>query len=188
MTRIRRDKDWSTATTLSDLRTLFEKKPESVDFGLLLGTSAYVSDASSEGSTDVSPKKFRNVKRETYPVKDEPSTSFEIKIAPSSEDPKIKKESPSLSEGSHRKRKNEERDETFAEQDELKKKKVKTMKREIKGTEDPSVVRIKKEESEIEGKKSRDPPFVDDVKAFEFSKDFDSDFEDEVSNAGALIE
>lgn len=36
VTRIRSDKDWSTATTLDELRLLFKKSSESIDLSLLL--------------------------------------------------------------------------------------------------------------------------------------------------------
>lgn len=43
VTRIRRDKNWATATSLNELRVLFKKSSESMDFSLLLpSTSACV--------------------------------------------------------------------------------------------------------------------------------------------------
>lgn len=43
MTRIRDDKDWSTATNLAELRSLFNKKSDSIDLSLLLpGDSKYL--------------------------------------------------------------------------------------------------------------------------------------------------
>ncbi|KAL2713181.1 DNA ligase 3 isoform X1 [Vespula squamosa] len=38
VTRIRDDKDWSTATNLNELRKLFKKSSDSLDFSILLGT------------------------------------------------------------------------------------------------------------------------------------------------------
>lgn len=70
VTRIRRDKDWSTATTLNELRELFKKKPDSVDFGLLLGASTSTASTTntcepSKRAISVSPKKCEISKEET---------------------------------------------------------------------------------------------------------------------------
>lgn len=40
VTRIRRDKDWSSAITLNELRNLFKKNSESIDFTLLLPSTS----------------------------------------------------------------------------------------------------------------------------------------------------
>lgn len=46
VTRIRSDKDWSSATTLNDLRRLFKQSSESIDLSLLLSST---SDHKEEG-------------------------------------------------------------------------------------------------------------------------------------------
>lgn len=40
VTRIRDDKDWKTATSLKELKKLFEKSSDSIDFSLLLGKAS----------------------------------------------------------------------------------------------------------------------------------------------------
>jgi len=79
VTRIRSDKNWSTATTLNELRELFRKKPESVDFNLILGTSADIKNSPSKklSNSDKSPKKLANVKKGRS-LPDELSMSFKI--------------------------------------------------------------------------------------------------------------
>ena len=42
VTRIRRDKNWATATSLNELRVLFKKSSESIDFSLLLPSTSAV--------------------------------------------------------------------------------------------------------------------------------------------------
>ncbi|XP_070172675.1 DNA ligase 3 isoform X2 [Polyergus mexicanus] len=80
VTRIRRDKDWSTATSLNELRGLFKKKPDSVDFSHLLATLADVDDIPRKRSPDpaTSPRKFEKKARKITSSLDEPSTSFKI--------------------------------------------------------------------------------------------------------------
>lgn len=73
VTRIRDDKDWSTATTLKELRELFGKKPESIDFSLLLGRSG-VEDASDDKTSNVSGSSA-NAGEGSSRLYDEPSTS-----------------------------------------------------------------------------------------------------------------
>ncbi|XP_032688093.1 DNA ligase 3 isoform X2 [Odontomachus brunneus] len=74
VTRIRRDKNWSTATTLNELRELFLKKPESMDFSLLLGASD-IKDVLIKRSPETSPSPEKTRKTTSLPD-DEPSTSF----------------------------------------------------------------------------------------------------------------
>lgn len=174
------------------------KKPESVDFGLLLGASTNTEDAPNKRATGVSPRKLRNVKRETSPL-DEPSTSFKIKKEPSSvskikeesvDIQMIKKEPEDSSEGFYKKRKTD--DEGSVIKEELERKKLKVMKREIKQErKGPASMGIKEEESETESSKRKlrdrcndDPGDVDTDKCLDSSKDFDSedDVEDDVSN------
>ncbi|KAL6424114.1 hypothetical protein ACFW04_009769 [Cataglyphis niger] len=78
VTRIRHDKDWSTATSLNELRALFKKKPDSVDFSHLLGTLADVEDIPRKRSPATSPRKFEKKARKITSSLDEPSTSFKI--------------------------------------------------------------------------------------------------------------
>lgn len=80
VTRIRHDKDWSTATSLNELRALFKKKPDSVDFSHLLGTLTDVEDIPRKRSPDsvTSPRKFEKKARKITSSLDEPSTSFKI--------------------------------------------------------------------------------------------------------------
>ena len=58
ITRIRHDKDWSTATSLNNLRRLFKRSSESIDLGLLLPPS---SECSREGDDEQdSPNKSKS--------------------------------------------------------------------------------------------------------------------------------
>ncbi|EZA54852.1 DNA ligase [Ooceraea biroi] len=197
VTRIRHDKDWSTATTLKELRALFKKKPESVDFGLLLGASANTEDVSNKRAINVSPKKFGNVKRETSPP-NEPSTSFKVKEEKSPSKVKkealdvqmTKKESRSPSGRFHKKRKNDEHDESsknVTKEETLERKRLKT-KHEIKQeTETSTLARNKEEKSDTENsKQNRYIDHLDDSinaeEYLEFSTDFDSDVEDNRSS------
>lgn len=77
VTRIRHDKNWSTATTLNELRELFRKKPESVDFSLLLGgdTGEPPSDLSAD-SDKVKKEEEKKEEERGWLDDDEPSTSF----------------------------------------------------------------------------------------------------------------
>lgn len=91
VTRIRDDKDWSTATNLDELRGLFRRKPESVDFGRLLGTLADVEDVPRKklpGPVDTSPRKIESARTSSW---DEPSTSFKQEVKVNQED-KVKQE------------------------------------------------------------------------------------------------
>lgn len=102
VTRIRHDKDWSTATSLNELRRLFNKKPDSVDFSHLLGTLTDVKDIEKKSprkrSLDptTSPRKVEKKVRKVTSSLDEPSTSFK-----------------EVSEESFEKRKRDKRDEGF---------------------------------------------------------------------------
>lgn len=58
VTRIRHDKDWSTATSLNSLRHLFKRSSESIDLGLLLPPS---SECEREGDDEQnSPRKSKS--------------------------------------------------------------------------------------------------------------------------------
>ncbi|GAB1868521.1 DNA ligase [Camponotus japonicus] len=100
VTRIRHDKDWSTATSLNELRGLFKKKSDSVDFSHLLETLADVKDTEKKSprkrSSDpaTSPRKVEKKARKVTSSLDEPSTSFK-----------------EVSEESFEKRKRDKRDE-----------------------------------------------------------------------------
>lgn len=100
VTRIRHDKDWSTATSLNELRGLFKKKPDSVDFSHLLGTLADVKDTEKKSprkrspDSATSPRKVERKARKVTSSLDEPSTSFK-----------------EVSEESFEKRKRDKRDE-----------------------------------------------------------------------------
>jgi len=199
VTQIRRDKDWTTATTLNELRGLFKKKPESVDFGLLLGASTSTEDISKKKAIDVSPEKLRIHAKKEISSLNQTSMSFreelsnipKLKKEPSSI--QIKEESQSPPGKFYKKRKGDERDESckkVMKQEGLEKKKLKMIKREIKQeTEDVPLARIKKEELEDNKQESQNHHFdhaigddVDAEECFEFSMDFDSDIEDNVSN------
>ncbi|XP_076647437.1 DNA ligase 3 isoform X2 [Halictus rubicundus] len=98
VTRIRGDKDWSTATNLSELRGLFSKRSDSIDVSLLLkGEQKILGEPESSGSRKRSKtpspnakKSYSNkekiVRRET---KEEPSS---VKIKEEPIDADIKKE------------------------------------------------------------------------------------------------
>ncbi|XP_020296754.1 DNA ligase 3, partial [Pseudomyrmex gracilis] len=77
VTRIRRDKDWSTATTLNELRKLFQKKPDSIDFSLLLKKDFKDISKKKQSILSTLPKKSENAKRGASSPS-EPSTSFAI--------------------------------------------------------------------------------------------------------------
>lgn len=137
VTRIRRDKDWSTATTLNELRELFRKKPESVDYNLLLGASDI---------KNVRVKKKPLDSPETSPTRrtidrfdDEPSTSFAVDKC------KIKQEPPDVPEeesfeGQKRDNRNESSDSISSVRSERKRLKLE---RDIKKeTEDPSLATV----------------------------------------------
>lgn len=125
VTRIRHDKDWSTATSLNELRGLFKKKPDSVDFNHLLGTLADVKDIEKKSprkrspNPATSPRKVDEKARKVTSSLDEPSTSF--------------KEESEESEESFEKRKRDKRDEgpDNVEDVQLRKKKLKLSKIEV---------------------------------------------------------
>ncbi|XP_011309542.1 DNA ligase 3 isoform X2 [Fopius arisanus] len=60
VTRIRDDKDWATATSLDELRVLFKKRTDSIDFSLLLGNT---SDTKNTRSKKVKKLDSYNIKR-----------------------------------------------------------------------------------------------------------------------------
>jgi len=200
VTQIRHDKDWTTATTLNELRVLFNKKPESVDFGLLLQASTSSTENVPKKAINASPEKLGiRVKKETSPL-DQPSTSFKIKEEPNevSNVPKLKKKAPgtrTIKEEAQsppgrfrKKRKGDEHAESSVKLEESEKKKLKVTRREIKQeTEDAPLAKIKKEELEDNEQESRGRRFdlVGNVgECFESSMDSDSDVEDEASNSG----
>ncbi|XP_011168982.2 DNA ligase 3 [Solenopsis invicta] len=142
VTRIRDDKDWSTATNLDELRTLFRRKPESVNFDHLLGTLGDAEDVPRKKLSDsasTSPRKTKIARINSW---DEPSTSYKVKEEPMD----IKKEvKGSLPTEGRKKRKEDESDETSPDKIRSEKKRSK-VKREIKReTEAPSSTRFKKE-------------------------------------------
>lgn len=63
---------------MNELRALFKKKPDSVDFSHLLGTLADVEDIPRKRSPATSPRKFEKKARKITSSLDEPSTSFKI--------------------------------------------------------------------------------------------------------------
>ncbi|XP_056297516.1 DNA ligase 3 [Pseudoliparis swirei] len=94
MTRIRDDKDWKTATNLSQLKELFRISKENCDFQVTAGPSATAHDKSSSGGdsggssptppTRRPPPKKTNITPKTKVVKSEPRS-------PGSEAPSAKK-------------------------------------------------------------------------------------------------
>jgi len=153
VTRIRHDKDWSTATTLDELRVLFQRKPDSVDFDHLLGTLADVKDVPKKKLSDPankSPRKLESVRTSSW---DEPSTSSKIKNELPDAKEEIKKVP--LPERALKRRKGDERDEGSDKiRSERKRSKVK---REIKEeTENPSSTRCKTEGRSDSGTEGED--------------------------------
>ncbi|XP_012058666.1 PREDICTED: DNA ligase 3 [Atta cephalotes] len=152
VTRIRHDKDWSTATTLDELRVLFKRKPESVDFGRLLDTLTDVKTSLRKKSFDptknTSPKKIESSRTNFW---DEPSTSSRAKKE-LPKDIKEEFEKIPLQERTLKRRKGNDCDKESFDKVRLEKKKLK---REIKGkTENSSSTKLKKEEksnSKMEG-------------------------------------
>ncbi|CAL1678471.1 unnamed protein product [Lasius platythorax] len=104
VTRIRHDKDWSTATSLKELRGLFKKKPDSVDFSHLLETLTDVEEEiSRKRSPDpaASPKRLEKKKaRKVTSLLDEPSTSFKVDEEPPEESLEKRKRDNIRDEGS----------------------------------------------------------------------------------------
>ncbi|XP_011866733.1 PREDICTED: DNA ligase 3 isoform X2 [Vollenhovia emeryi] len=171
VTRIRDDKDWLTATTLDELRGLFQKKPGSVDFSRLLGTLTDVKDAPRKklsDPTDTSPRKTESARAGSW---DAPSTSSKAKEEPT--DVKEKVKAVSFPEGTLKRRKRDECDDGSPDKVRSEKKRAK-VKREIKGeTKDLSSTRFKKEEKSNSG--------MEQEVSFESSFDAsvsDSDIED----------
>ena len=152
VTRIRHDKDWLTATTLDELRVLFKRKPESVDFGRLLDTLTDVKTSSRKKPFDpaknTSPKKIESSRMNFW---DEPSTSSRAKKKLPKNIKEEFEEIP-LQEGTLKRRKGNDCDKESSDKILLEKKKLK---REIKGkTENSSSTKLKKEEksnSRMEG-------------------------------------
>lgn len=97
VTRIRHDKDWSTATSLKELRGLFKKKPDSVDFSHLLrvGSAENVEEEiprKRPADPDTSPRKLEKKKaRKVANSLDEPSTSSKVDDEPPEKSPEKRK-------------------------------------------------------------------------------------------------
>lgn len=205
MTRIRRDKNWSTATTLDELRGLFRKKPESTDFSLLLGSSD-VKDVPVKRSLDspeASPSPEKMKKTTSGPDDDEPSTSFAAFKC------KIKEEPPDVPEGSSRGQKRDKHDGSPDGIADVRsaRKRLKVERGIKKETEDPSSAidkkkRKKKKDDEKEEEKKSDLVVRKTKKqedhnvnlaggvAESFSAEttvFDSDAENDVSNNYIVI-
>ncbi|XP_014471668.1 PREDICTED: DNA ligase 3 [Dinoponera quadriceps] len=148
VTRVRSDKNWSTATTLNELRELFRKKPESVDFSLLLGASEDVTDVKDIlikkplDSLETSPEKTT-----TSWFDDEPSTSFAARKC------KIKEEPPDVPE-EYKGQKKDNHDDSFDSiSDERSERKRLKLERGIKKeTQDPLVVKKKKKKKDKKDK------------------------------------
>ncbi|XP_018399416.1 PREDICTED: DNA ligase 3 [Cyphomyrmex costatus] len=141
VTRIRHDKDWSTATTLDELRILFQRKPESIDFGHLLNTITNVKTSPrkipSDPAKNTSPKKIESLRISSW---DEPSTSSKTELP---ENIKEEVKEVSLLEGTLKKRKKTECDERSSDKVRSERKRLK---REIKEkTENLSLTKLKKE-------------------------------------------
>ncbi|XP_018353062.1 PREDICTED: DNA ligase 3 [Trachymyrmex septentrionalis] len=172
VTRIRHDKDWSTATTLDELRVLFKRKPESVDFGRLLDTLTDVKTSPrkkpSDPAKNTSPKKIESSRTNFW---DEPSTSSRAKELP--EDIKEEVKEIPLREETLKRRKGNDCDEESSDKVRSERKRLK---REIKRkTENCSLTKLKKEgksNSRTEGsfESSFDASSVDsDVEITKFS-------------------
>lgn len=189
VTRIRDDKDWSTATNLDELRTLFRRKPESVNFDHLLGTLGDAEDVPRKklpDSASTSPRKTKIARINSW---DEPSTSYKVKEEPMD----IKKEvKGSLPTEGRKKRKEDESDETSPDKIRSEKKRSK-VKREIKReTEAPSSTRFKKEGRADSGseRQGEDRLAGGTERSFESSFDAntsDSDIEDAVSDTTSFL-
>ncbi|XP_077279492.1 DNA ligase 3 isoform X2 [Temnothorax americanus] len=183
VTRIRHDKDWSTATTLNELRRLFQKKPESADFDRLFGTLADVKDVSRRkklpDSANTSPRKNESVKTASWDV---PSTSSKVKEEPMDVKKEVKRIP--LPEETRKRQKGDECDDGSSDKVRSEKKKAK-VKRDIKDEmEDFPSTRFKKE-GRLEIKRQREDcidHFASGTEgSFESSFDasvFDSDTED----------
>ncbi|XP_076393714.1 DNA ligase 3 isoform X2 [Megachile rotundata] len=80
VTKIRRDKDWSSATTLNELRRLFKTSSESIDFSLLLSSDYKIkqeADSESKPTTDRKSKSPTKRNGELKIFSRSPSTSTE---------------------------------------------------------------------------------------------------------------
>lgn len=144
VTRIRDDKDWSTATNLDELRVLFQRKPESVDFDRLLGTSADVKDVPRKKLPDApastSPSKIGSARAGRWNA---PSTSSSVKEEPMDCEEEV--ERTSLAEGAVKRRKGDDGDDKSSGKVPSEPKRAKT-KRETKGeTKDFSSTRPEKD-------------------------------------------
>lgn len=166
VTRIRDDKDWSTATSLDELRGLFQKKPESVDFDRLLGT---VADAgtSPRKKSPASPRKIASARTS---ARDEPSTSSKVKEEPSD----VKEEGKEAPGGVLKRRKGDERDGGSSGK-EVKRSKVKREIKEETKEEPSSGARVKTEGGSDSGTNGKDR-LAGGTEGFEA---FDSDAEDD---------
>lgn len=183
VTRIRHDKDWSTATTLDELRILFQRKPESVDFDRLLGTSADVKDVPRKKLPD--PAKTSPRKIESADSWNAPSTSSNVKEEPIDCEEEV--ERIPLAEGAVKRRKGDDGDDKSSDKVPSEKKRAK-MKRETKEeAKDFSSTRLKKDGRSDSGiKRQKEDRFVGKTEgSIESSFDTsvsDSDVEDVVSN------
>lgn len=159
VTRIRHDKNWSTATTLNELRELFRKKPESLDFNLILGTSTDVKGSPRKklSNSDKSPKKLKM--RRISPIK-------------SPAIPEIKKDSSKVTESFEKRIKDESSEESDSIADfQSEKKRLKIMKREIEEeTNDPLLIRVEKESEEEQETADRDVLDIPRKKLFNSDK------------------
>ncbi|XP_076168075.1 DNA ligase 3 [Ptiloglossa arizonensis] len=80
VTRIRRDKDWSTATDLNELRSLFRKSSESIDISLLLPSNSKIKEETNaekpiELETSPSTKRKTDKKRSVKKKTDSPTST-----------------------------------------------------------------------------------------------------------------
>ncbi|EFN89653.1 DNA ligase 3 [Harpegnathos saltator] len=167
VTRIRHDKNWSTATTLNELRELFRKKPESVDFSLLLG-SLDVKDIltkKSFGSPETSPSPEK-MKKITSWFDDEPSTSSAALKCKIKEEPlDVSKE---FSKGQKRDKHDDSSDSIAGVRSERKRLKVeRDIKKEI---EDPSLTVVKTKERKKKKNKKEDEEKESDLVARQAKK------------------
>lgn len=181
VTRIRHDKDWSTATNLDELRDLFQRKPESVDFDRLLGTLVDIKNVKKHDPTNISPKKNESAKTDSW---DAPSTSSKVKEELM--DVKEEVKGVPLSESILKRRKGDKCDDGSSDKAQSGKKKAK-VKREIKGEQDLSSTRFKKEGRSDSGiEQQKEDHFASGTEgSFESSFDVsvsNSDNEDTVSN------
>ncbi|XP_053981861.1 DNA ligase 3 [Hylaeus volcanicus] len=130
VTRIRDDKDWSTATSLKELRNLFKKSSESIDLSLLLPSSSKVKEEMDEIKPiklEISPKTKTKVDRKLKQPENEeqdvkPSTSRMLNVQRKRDgdseefdiNKKIKKEVNSEEESNGTRKEDKERAEFYA--------------------------------------------------------------------------